>query len=518
MLRAERRLRRDPFEVAVLIVFGLLSCWMLALDLNYAIGRHLVWTGTDGWYVPDQMQYLAWIRDAAGHFLASDMFVLRATPHDYLQPIVVLPAGLTALGVAPWLGLLLWKPVAVIACFLAVRAYARRSFTERFERRAMLVLALFYGSFGVTGDEWIPFLSWGYPFAVLAIAGLAGTLVVYDRARAGGRFSWLAPALGLFTSWVHPWQGELLIVTVIGAEALSWRSERRPRATLALSAATVGASIAPLLYYEALHHFDAVWRESGLIHDYPLVALVKPLAPLLVLAALAFPWRPRGFLSAATRIWPLAVLAIYWLSRAGLGGAPQHAFDGITIPLAVLAIEGARRLGLRRIPGWQVIAVGLVAAAAIPASLSMMRASIQVAKPRLEQSSAFITRSEQRALAFLAGDPQRGGVLTGSYLGVLVPAETGRRTYLGSRVWSQPDPAARAEAVARLFAGRLSPPAAQAFVSATHARFILASCAPHVDLARMLGGLVVSARRFGCASIYEVRPPVHGAHATVPAR
>ena len=72
-----------------------------------------VWTGTDGVYIVDQMQYLAWIRDASHHVLSSNLFVLRATPHDYFQPAVVISGAITALGVAPWLSLLLWKPVAV---------------------------------------------------------------------------------------------------------------------------------------------------------------------------------------------------------------------------------------------------------------------------------------------------------------------------------------------------------------------------------------------------------------------
>ena len=50
--------------------------------------HHRVWTGTDGVYIVDQMQYLAWIRDASNHVLSSNLFVLRPTPHDYFQPAV----------------------------------------------------------------------------------------------------------------------------------------------------------------------------------------------------------------------------------------------------------------------------------------------------------------------------------------------------------------------------------------------------------------------------------------------
>ena len=118
---APRRRRIDRFELSVLAVFAAVSVFVLALDVGRVVFDGAVWTGTDGVYIVDQMQYLAWIKDASHHFLVSNLFVLRDTPADYFQPAVVISGGLTALGVAPWLSLLLWKPVAVIAFFFAVR-------------------------------------------------------------------------------------------------------------------------------------------------------------------------------------------------------------------------------------------------------------------------------------------------------------------------------------------------------------------------------------------------------------
>ena len=128
-----------------------------------------MWTGTDGVYLVDQMQYLAWIQSASHHALSSNLFVLRGTPADYFMPAVTLSAGLTALGVAPWLALLVWKPVAVLVAFFGFDAYVRRTVPGLWPRRAALVLALFFGSFtivegsfGVVGDLFAGFLSWGY--------------------------------------------------------------------------------------------------------------------------------------------------------------------------------------------------------------------------------------------------------------------------------------------------------------------------------------------------------------------
>src|SRR5579884_1060068 len=212
----------DGWEILILAVFAGLSIWVLAYDLWQAAALGHVWTGSDGIFPVDQLQYLAWIRDASHHVLVSDMYVLRPTPHDYLEPLVALAGGLTALGVAPWAALLAFQPVAVAAIFFAIRAYIHRSLSGRWERRAALILALFFGSlvvlfapFGPVADEWIPFWTWGYLPGVFAIAALVGALVAYDRAMREGRLVWLAPVLGLLAAWLHPWQGEELLLILI---------------------------------------------------------------------------------------------------------------------------------------------------------------------------------------------------------------------------------------------------------------------------------------------------------------
>src|ERR1700753_664985 len=129
-----RTRRLDSFDRALLFVFSAISMWVVFVGLWRVVVNGRVWTGTDGVYIVDQMQYLAWIRDASHHVLSSNLFVLRATPHDYFQPAVVISGAITALGVALWLSLRLWKPVAVITGFWAARAYIRRSLTGLWER------------------------------------------------------------------------------------------------------------------------------------------------------------------------------------------------------------------------------------------------------------------------------------------------------------------------------------------------------------------------------------------------
>lgn len=534
--RSARR-RIDRFELAVLGVFAAVSVWVLALDLWQVVAHGRVWTGTDGFFVIDQLQYLAWIRDASHHVLASNLFVLRPTPSDYFQPAIAISGALSALGVAPWLALLLWKPVAVAGAFFGVRAYARRSLTRRPERRAALALGLFfgsftvvYGSFGVIGDLFPGFLSWGYPFGLMALAAMAFALLAYDRARSAGTLSFTPALLGALASSLHPWQGEVLILVVLGAELLSWRDWARTRSRLMLPGVTVLATGVPLLYYAILGRFDLSWglaREAAM-HSFPLWSIALALAPLALPAAFAYRHRPLSFLGTLTRAWPIAALVVYAVSASGVSATPLHAFEGITVPLAVLAVEGVGRIDWRlapgrrqargSAPGWRRAPIGwaaclrpsrrlvgwlLVAAATIPASAYELGTARDFMAPTPGNAN-FITGDEGRALAYLSHDHDAGGVLTRFYLGALVPAQTGRRTFVGNCAWSEPRCTPRAKRAQRLFDGSLTPRAARRFVSRSGARFVLADCESGADLTGPLAPLTVSVHRFGCATVYEL--------------
>jgi hypothetical protein len=265
------------------------------------------------------------------------------------------------------------------------------------------------------------------------------------------------------------------------------------------------ATALPLLYFEALDRGDSVWRMAQVAsrHHYPLSQIIVPLVPLLITATPAYFRRPSTFISLTARMWPLASLAIYGLSSSGLSGTPLHAFNGITIPLAVLAVEGVQGLGFRRMPGWRLAGIALVAAATVPASAYMLRIAHVFNGPQV-QNVNFIAKGERRALDYLRDSRRSGGVLTRGYLGVIVPAETGRHTYLGSCLWSQPGCHTRQSATWHLFKGNMSPQAARAFVRATGTRFLLRDCRSSVDLGRRLGPVVQAVKRFGCARIYEV--------------
>jgi hypothetical protein len=447
------------------------------------------------------MMYLAWIRDASRHVLVSNLFVLRPTPHDYLQPAIVISAGLVRLGVAPWVALLAWQPVAVGSVFFAVRALVRRLFVGSMGRRAALVVALFGGSIGtyIFPDFWIGFWSWGYPFALLGLASAIASLLVY----AAGTRTLVAAMLAGLASWMHPWLGEVLLLIFIGAEITMWASHSRPRFGR-LAAVLLGAAL-PLAYYAALGHFDLSWRlgRNASMATFPLGSIALMLAPLLAPALLAYRVRPSGFLQAAMLVWPPAAFAVYWLAEQGLGNTPTHTFLGITVPLATLAVMGIASLPRPSFVSQRAVAsLATLAALAVcvPVTISSMKDSqVHV------RDTAGVGRSAWRALAYLAHDPQAGGVLAGRKLGMMVPGETGRRTYIGNWNWSQPDPVLRRRLVRELSAGQMPPGRARAFVRSTGARFLLAGCGSHRRrLALELRPLIHSERRFGCASVFAL--------------
>jgi hypothetical protein len=61
--------------------------------------------------------------------------------------------------------------------------------------------------------------------------------------------------------------------------------------------------------------------------------------------------------------------------------------------------------------------------------------------------------------------------------------------------------------VQHLFDGSLAPPATRAIVQLSGARFVLSDCQVGHDMTAVLAPIMVSVRRFGCASVYEIDAP-----------
>ena len=196
----------------------------------------------------------------------------------------------------------------------------------------------------------------------------------------------------------------------------------------------------PLLYYAILGKADINWKLAQLAskHAFSFWSIALAVVPLLLPALVAYRKRPATFLAAATRTWPLVAFGIFLLSGTSLGATPLHAFQGITLPLSVLAVEGLTLLGWRRLPRPVLIGAVLVGAVHDPGHASRSSRS-PTAWPRRPSGTRTSSRpDEKRALDYLARDKDPGSVMTRSYLGALVPGRTGRRTYVGDCLWSEP--------------------------------------------------------------------------------
>ena len=509
--------------MGIFLAFCAVSCWTLALNIQIPLRHGDVWTGTDGLAAQDQMQYLAWIRDASEHGLASNLYALGPTPHNFIQPLVAVSALLTAAGAAPWLALLLWKPVALVGAYLAVRGFVWASVERPAERLLALVVALFFTGWGVlvlhvldshvnglqwsivTNELWVPHSMWGYEFGAIAFACMVAAMLFYARDRERGAAGWKAPLLGALAAWIHPWQGQALLVILLTAELILRRSGWR------LVLPTACAIAIPLIYYVVLRHTDLSWEQTSQAGHriWPLWIVLLSLLPLALPALLAYRSRPRTFLGAITRAWPPVVIALVFVNQ-GLGAnGVLHALLGLSIPLAVLAITGVRSVSLRQPPALALVAAALLLT--IPPVYEQLRLARQTIRAVYDGNDAnFITEDENQALEWLARTPGSGGVLTSPYLGTAVPGRTGRPTWVGNQFWS-PDFFTRAIATHDLFQGQ-SPQATRTFVRGTGARFVLADCRPHVDLTPKLAPILVASHTFGCSKVWEVRPPTNGAH------
>jgi hypothetical protein len=145
-----------------------------------------------------------------------------------------------------------------------------------------------------------------------------------------------------------------------------------------------------------------------------------------------------------------------------------------------------------------------LAAATIPGAISQLHTAKTLAVPRVGNPT-FIRADEQRALGYLARNPTPGGVFTRFYLGDLVPAETGRRTFVGDCLWSEPNCGTRALYSQQVFRDSVPPATARGLVRRSGARFVLADCRVSPHLGAVLAPLTQSVAHFGCAAVYMLK-------------
>jgi hypothetical protein len=514
--------RVTGIEKLLLVALGAWGLFPLALLLIRAGQAHADFTGADGLIGADgvlgadQLQYLAWARDASAHGLASDLFSLAPSGHVYLEPIFTIVGALHRIGLSLVLAYQLFKPVAIVALLLGAVAWARRMFADQVGARAAVVaLSLFTftplaalfswtqlggGSFRFSlyllADELLAADKvWGYIPSAFALALVPVALLAIERTLGpdptARRPAIVAALAALVASWLHPWQGITLIVIFAGLFVL-----QRGRHWLALGVAALGAAL-PLGYYALLSHTDPAWKLAShyeVIPRLPALVLLAGLGPLALIAALGVR-RPRGeVIEQVVLLWIAACLVTYFVNDAF---AP-HALQGLSLPLAVLAVRGGQRL---RVP-WPVgvLVIGLLT---VPGLAYVARKFVNTAADQ-KLVQYYLPHPDVRALRWVSVHAPAGGVLAPTPFALVVPAETGRAVWVGHGYWSR-DYEVRARQVNALFRGRMTPVRARAFVRSTDAALLVGDCGQHANLTRPLGHLIGAVHRFGCARVYVLR-------------
>lgn len=550
MSESESGPRASGAEIVLLAALAGWALFPLVLLLVHASQTHTTFTGADGLIGADgvlgadQLQYLAWARDAGSHGLASDLFTFAPSGHVYLEPLFTITGALWRLGLSLQLAYLIWKPLAILALFVAAVLWARRFFGARLgSRAAVVVLSLFLftpiaalyswaqlgkGSIGfqmyLLADELLASNKlWGYvpsafglamvPVALLAIeralepgstrssVGEPGGVLSRSRTRGFGsraarrtrrRALIVAPMAALFAAWLHPWQGITLIL--IFAALAVWR---RLDGLAALSLTALGAAL-PLAYYYVLGHTDPAWKLAATYEVIPrlsAIVLLLGFGPLALIAIFGLR-RPDGIvIEQALLLWIAGCFVTYFINDAF---AP-HALQGLSFPFAVLAVRGWQRLRLPALLG--VVAIALVT---VPGLAYDARKIIRVARSKTVQY--YLPGSDEQALKWIASDAPPGGVLAPTPFAIVIPAQTGRHVWDGHGYWSS-DYFGRARQVDALFGGRMRPAArARRFVLSTGATILISDCGHHADLTKALRPLLASVHQFGCARVYVLDP------------
>ncbi|HEU0024573.1 MAG TPA: hypothetical protein VFQ12_08075 [Thermoleophilaceae bacterium] len=526
----------DRADLLLLAAFAAMSMAILAALAT----RPLSMTGAESGVVADQLQYFGWIRVASEHLVIHNIWDIDPEGTSYFVHPGFLASGLLhKLGLSiPLAYLVLWKPVAVALLFFGFRAYVNRLVPARGAALAALAIALFYVSpvaaaidLLAIGDldfrKELRFLAgevfpgvyvWGYLMTAIAVGLVPFVLLALERAReparraagrSGGWYASWAAAGGLLIAWLQPWQAVAVIGTVVVVELIDWRRHgARLGERLRGSGPMLVASTLPLVYYWILERVDPAWEIAGHANrkfelGWPPSVWLIGLLPLALPAALAYRRRPADWQELALRVLPLAFVGEYFLiSVSGLGTFPFHSLQGLSLPLAILAVQGTAEL--RPAAWWRARAVPVAVALAALLALGVADRVNQIRIEIHKGGQPYLLHDGERAaFDYLEELPRAGGVLAPIYSGLMVPYQTGRETWVGQLSWT-PHYHRRVARAGALFEGRMERVEARRFVAGTGARFLYADCLERADLTRTLQPYLAAVRRFGCATVYEV--------------
>jgi hypothetical protein len=536
--RPPGRLPLTGAEWVLVAVFAVASFALFGLDAVDAAANNRAYLGAASASAQDSMQYLAWATDAAHHGLIANLYGFNNGGHVFFHPIWLVTGLLHVdAGMSYLLLLGLWQAAALVLLIVVFRRYARMVLGNDGRARAIaLTLAMFlvspfflfvvYLQFRLYGAHWMGLLTgesyavqWvsGYFPIALTVTAMIGYLIAVeqlmgtpDRPTLGAELfqpaGLAAAALGTTAAFLHPWQGIELVVLTVGL-AIWDRLLTRRNVRLLLPLAGIAL---PLLYYLILRRFDAGWatfsRGPGPHrHGIPLLGWLATFGPAALASVPGWRSRATSDRQRLLRLWPTAVLITFVAVPSG----KFHAFAGVSVPVALLAVQGWRGvLEERRQEGRnpQVLRFLVTAGAVVLVFGAAPATAWLLIKHRLgSRAVAELRRPDAEALDYLARQP-RGGVLSTAAVGIWVPALTDDSTYVGHTGWT-PRSARRRSYLRRLFGyprtRPLSPTAALALIEQPGARYVLEPCGARAKLWPLLEPRGYSRHVFGCATVYS---------------
>ncbi|HEY8680675.1 MAG TPA: hypothetical protein VIN01_06450 [Candidatus Dormibacteraeota bacterium] len=331
---------------------------------------------------------------------------------------------------------------------------------------------MFFGQQTDTLDWRMPELTAFYSILALphfawaaAFQALAAVLTLRAADKGSLKLGFLGGLAWLGEASIHA-QMPILVGGAIVVAVLYRRVSARGYLAVALSLAMVAPYV--LYSYVELHNpevsrWSGQWRNN---FAPDLLSLGLALAPQLLLAALALPRmlrrRSRGdiFLLA----WLVLLSVILWAPTPA-DNLRRRFFDGVYLPLVVMAAEGMYAVLVPRLKGRArgLVPFGYVSFAAV-GSIFLLLAPLLVAT----NSAYSIPTGEYQALQWLSPRPA-GVVLTSDRLGLMVPAYTSDTVYVGqySETFNW---AAKTQEADDLLHGRTD---MAAFVTAHHVRYVI---------------------------------------------
>ena len=274
----------------------------------------------------------------------------------------------------------LWQAAALILLVIVLRRYAQLVLGNDGRARAIsLTLALFLVSpfflfvvnlhFKIKG-QWTLLLSgesyavqWisGYFPIALTVTAMIGYLIALERlmgtldrptlgAELLQRAGFAAAALGATAAFLHPWQGTELAVLTVGAGDLGPAAitAQRPAA-----AATGGDCFAAALLPDPAEDRRRLGDGQPGVRPAPgsafrLLGWLTTFGPVVLASIPGWRTRATSDRQRLLRLWPIAVLITFVAVPTG----KFEAFAGVSVPLALLAVQGWRRvLEERRLGG-----------------------------------------------------------------------------------------------------------------------------------------------------------------------